>query len=63
MLRLKVFTRRGLLPEGFDKTLAEQAPNFHKWSEAVSKAPSVTGIFDEEVIVAWQKERLAKARV
>ncbi|KAF3759908.1 thioredoxin-like protein [Cryphonectria parasitica EP155] len=62
VLRLKVFAKHGLLPAGLLTAFAEQAPNFHKWSEAVIKSPSVTGIFDEDLLVEKMKVRIAKAK-
>lgn len=51
-----------LLPSSVAKDLEEKAPNFHKWSEAVTASPSVTGIFNEAENVARTKDRLAKAK-
>lgn len=62
MLRLKVFAKHGLLPASLVKSLKEETPNFHKWSEAVIAQTSVHGIFDENVQVPRMKERLAKAK-
>lgn len=62
VLRLKVFSKHGLLPASLVKSLEKTTPNFHKWSEAVVASPSVTGIFNEEAIVANAKERFAKMR-
>lgn len=62
VLRLKVFAKHGLLPASLVHALKETTPNFYKWSEAVVASPSVTGIFDEELMVAKTKERLVKAR-
>lgn len=62
VLRIKVFAKHGLLPGTLAKDLQETTPNFHKWSEAVIKSPSVTKIFDEESNVTTMKGRLAKIR-
>lgn len=62
MLRLKTFAKHGLLPASLIKSLEETTPNFHKWSEAIVKEKSVTGIFNEETIVARTKERIGKAK-
>lgn len=62
VLRLKVFAKHGLLPQSLAKSLEETTPNFHKWSEAVVASPSVTGIFNEEAVVARSKERFAKMK-
>lgn len=42
--------------------LAEKAPNFDKWAKEVIKHPSVTSIWNEEVVWAHTQKRLAKAR-
>lgn len=62
VLRLKTFAKHGLLPAALAKGLEEETPEFHKWSEAVVKHPSVNGIFDEEGNVARFRERIAKAK-
>lgn len=62
VLRLKVFGKHGLLPASLVRSLAETTPRFHAWSEAVVASPSVTGIFDEDKVVAKSRERFAKAR-
>lgn len=43
-------------------SLPERAPKFWKWAEAVAAHPSVTGVFNEETIVAVTKNRLALAK-
>lgn len=62
VLRIKTYAKHGLLPSSVAKDLEEKTPNFHKWSEAVTASPSVTGIFNEAENVARTKDRLAKAR-
>lgn len=62
MLRLKTFAKHGLLPSSLVKSLEEDTPNFHKWSEAVIQEKSVNGIFQVEANVARMKERMAKAK-
>ncbi|KAJ4386123.1 hypothetical protein N0V93_009015 [Gnomoniopsis smithogilvyi] len=62
VLRLKTFAKHGLLPTSLTKSLEETTPNFHKWSEAVVKEKSVTGIFNEDTIVARTKERIGKSK-
>lgn len=62
LIILLMCPKHGLLPSSVTKDLQEKTPNFHKWSEAVSASPSVTGIFNEDENVTRTKERLAKAR-
>ncbi|KAI1879191.1 hypothetical protein JX265_002145 [Neoarthrinium moseri] len=63
VLRLYTFARpeHGLQPISLDD-LAAKAPNFDKWAREVSKHPSVTGIWNEEKMVSYTKERLSKLR-
>ncbi|KAK3695656.1 thioredoxin-like protein [Podospora appendiculata] len=63
VVRLAAYTRAGFYPPSFTKALEERAPNFTKWADAVSKHPSVTGIFDEPVIVESTKARFDKIKV
>lgn len=44
------------------KELPTKAPNFYKWASKVIEHPSVTGIWDEEKIVAGTKARLEKLK-
>lgn len=54
--------KHGLLPSSVAKEVPDKTPNFHKWSEAVSASPSVTGIFNEDENVTRMRKRLEKAR-
>ncbi|KAI1134774.1 glutathione S-transferase domain-containing protein [Hypoxylon sp. FL0543] len=62
VVRLFTLPKHGVLPEHILSDLSAKAPNFYRWGKAVSKHPSVLGIYDEEKIAARTKERLAKAR-
>ncbi|KAI0880524.1 glutathione S-transferase domain-containing protein [Annulohypoxylon maeteangense] len=62
VVRLFTLPRHGLFPEHILGDLSTRAPNFYRWGQAVSKHPSVLVIYDEEVIAARTKERLAKLR-
>ncbi|KAI1413876.1 glutathione S-transferase domain-containing protein [Hypoxylon sp. FL1857] len=62
VVRLFTLPKHGILPEHILSDLSAKAPNFYRWGQAVSKHPSVLGIYDEEKIAARTKERLAKAR-
>ncbi|KAI1383733.1 glutathione S-transferase domain-containing protein [Hypoxylon trugodes] len=61
-LRLFTLPKHGVVPEHILTDLSTKAPNFYRWVEAVSKHPSVTGIYNEEAVVAWAKKRAALAR-
>lgn len=62
VLRLYSSSNFGIIPESVVKDLAAQAPNFHRWAEAVRAHPSVNGIYDEATWVERYKERIAKVR-
>ncbi|KAI2776299.1 glutathione S-transferase domain-containing protein [Daldinia loculata] len=62
VIRLFTLPKHGILPAHILTDISAKAPNFYKWGEAVSKHPSVTGIYNEEDIVKSTKERLAKLR-
>ncbi|KAM0269425.1 hypothetical protein ACHAQH_009753 [Verticillium albo-atrum] len=62
ILRLFSSVNRGLVPKSVSTSLAEQAPNFSRWADAVIKTESVNAIYDEELWVTRIKERIAKAR-
>jgi glutathione S-transferase len=62
VLRLYSLPKFGVLPESILTSLAERAPNFDKWAKVVIKHPSVTSIWDEELVGKKTQERAAKAR-
>lgn len=62
VLRIVKLANAGIYPANLTSLAAERAPSFWKWAQAVSEHPAVTGIFDEEAIVASTKARIAKAR-
>ncbi|KAI6087705.1 glutathione S-transferase domain-containing protein [Hypoxylon rubiginosum] len=62
VVRLFTLPKYGVLPEHILTDLSAKAPNFYRWGEAVSKHPSVLGIYDEELMAAKTKERAAKLR-
>ncbi|KAI1340340.1 thioredoxin-like protein [Xylariaceae sp. FL0016] len=59
IVRLWTFPKYGILPESILSEFSTKAPNFYKWGEAVSKHPSVTGIFDEKAVAERTKQRMA----
>jgi glutathione S-transferase len=61
-LRLVHLSGRDVFPRRLGTCLAEQAPNFWKWAEAVAAHPSVRSIYCEEAVVSFMKERMATAR-
>ncbi|CAJ2512461.1 Uu.00g054760.m01.CDS01 [Anthostomella pinea] len=62
IVRLFTFPKYGLIPRSVLDELSIKAPNFYRWGEAVSKHPSVTGIFDEAVIAERTKQRFAATK-
>jgi len=62
VIRVVRLSNAGIYPTKLSGLVAEKAPAFWKWAQAVSEHPSVTSIFNEEAIVASTKARIAKAR-
>ncbi|KAF2103526.1 thioredoxin-like protein [Rhizodiscina lignyota] len=62
VLRLVSLTKADVYPSRLGSSIAERAPSFWKWAEAVAKHPSVTSIYDEAKIIESTKKRIAKAR-
>ncbi|KAI0846661.1 glutathione S-transferase domain-containing protein [Daldinia vernicosa] len=62
VVRLFTLPKHGILPEHILTDISAKAPNFYKWGQAVSKHPSVIGIYNEEDIAKSTKERVAKLR-
>jgi glutathione S-transferase len=62
VIRLVSLSKAGLYPSKLSSSIAERAPNFWKWAEAVAAHPSVTSIYNEEKVIASTKARIAKAR-
>ncbi|KAJ3013135.1 UNVERIFIED_CONTAM: hypothetical protein HDU68_000863 [Siphonaria sp. JEL0065] len=62
LVRIVSLLKAGVYPQVFADQLQSKTPRFWKWAQVVSAHPSVTGIFDEEKIVAYTKVRLEKAR-
>ncbi|KAI0482065.1 glutathione S-transferase domain-containing protein [Xylariaceae sp. FL0804] len=57
VLRLLSLPHHGVYPRGILDDLSTRAPNFYRWAEAVSKHPSVNGIFDAEAVAKRQLQR------
>ncbi|OTB03820.1 hypothetical protein M426DRAFT_321318 [Hypoxylon sp. CI-4A] len=62
IIRLFTFSKHGIVPKHLLRDLSTKAPNFYRWGDAVSKHPSVKGIFNEDTIVERTKQRIAKLR-
>ncbi|KAJ3494872.1 hypothetical protein NLG97_g3799 [Lecanicillium saksenae] len=62
LLRLFALTKHGVVTESLTKDLAVKAPNFYNWASKVVEHPSVTGIWDEEKVVAGTRAHLEKLR-
>ncbi|KAK3986341.1 thioredoxin-like protein [Cladorrhinum sp. PSN332] len=62
VLRVKTYTQSGIYPTSLWPSIAERAPNFAKWVEAVAAHPSVTSIYDEAAIIEGTKARIAKLK-
>jgi glutathione S-transferase len=61
VIRLPAYYKAGLIPSAVYASLPEKAPNFVKWSEAVTAHPSVNSIYDEDKLLARFKARFAAA--
>ena len=62
MLRLFALTKHGVVTDSLVKDLPTKTPNFYKWASSVIQHPSVTGIWNEEKVVAGTKARLEKLK-
>lgn len=64
VIRAVTLSKHGVYPVSLNRSIADTTPNFHKWAAAVSQHPSITAVFDEDVIVARsraKRERMRKA--
>jgi glutathione S-transferase len=61
ILRIYTYAKTGLLPQSTISGL-NAFPNFSKWAAETIKHPSVTYIWDEEVIVSGTKAKLAQLK-
>lgn len=64
VIRAVTLSKHGVYPASLNRLCKEKTPNFSKWAAAVSSHPSITSVFDEEVIVARsvaKRERMRRA--
>ncbi|RSH77467.1 uncharacterized protein EHS24_003439 [Apiotrichum porosum] len=62
IVRLLALGKGGVYPATLLPAIEAQAPNFWAWAQKVAVHPSVTGIFNEDKVVARTRERIAKLR-
>ncbi|EFW99710.1 glutathione s-transferase [Grosmannia clavigera kw1407] len=62
VLRVVTLSKRGVYPNSLPTVVPAQAPKFWAWAEAVAAHPSVTGIYDEDIVAKSTKSRLEKQR-
>lgn len=62
VIRAVTLSKHGVYPTSLTKQIEEKTPNFHKWATAVSSHPSITSVFDEDVIVARSRAKRARMR-
>ncbi|KAM3452190.1 hypothetical protein MY5147_009488 [Beauveria neobassiana] len=62
LLRLFALPKHGVVTDSLVKDLPTKTPNFYKWASKVIEHPSVTGIWNEEKVVAGTKARLEKLK-
>ena len=62
VIRAVTLSKHGVYPVSLNRGIAEKTPNFHKWATAVSQHPSITSVFDEDVIVARSRAKRERMR-
>ncbi|KAM3430782.1 hypothetical protein NHJ13734_007595 [Beauveria thailandica] len=62
LLRLFALPKHGVVTDSLVRELPTKTPNFYKWASRVIEHPSVTGIWNEEKVVAGTKARLEKLK-
>jgi glutathione S-transferase len=62
VIRAVTLSRHEVYPVSLNKQIAEKAPNFKKWADAVRVHPSITRVFDEDVFVARSRAKRARMR-
>lgn len=62
LLRAATLSKHGVYPQSLNNLIEEKAPNFRRWAVAVCKHPSVTSVFQEDVIVARSKAKRSRMR-
>lgn len=62
VIRAVTLSKHGVYPESLLRLSKDRAPNFHSWAIAISKHPSITSIFDEDVIVARSVAKQGRMR-
>ncbi|KAF3769317.1 thioredoxin-like protein [Cryphonectria parasitica EP155] len=62
VIRAVILSKHGVYPASLNRRAQEEAPRFFKWASAVSRHPSITSIFDEEVIIARSVAKRARMR-
>lgn len=61
-IRLNTLAHTDIYPAQLWPAIEKRAPRFAKWVKAVSAHPSVTSIYDENLIIANARARFAKAQ-
>ena len=62
VIRAITLSKHGVYPKSLNAQIEAKAPNFHRWASAVCRHPSITSIFDEDVIVARSRAKRARMR-
>lgn len=52
VVRAVALSRHGVYPHGLNEQIEAAAPRFWRWARAVCEHPSITAVFEEDVIVA-----------
>ncbi|ORY61573.1 thioredoxin-like protein [Pseudomassariella vexata] len=63
VIRAVTLSKHGVYPTSLNAQIEAQTPNFYKWATAVCSHPSITAVFDEEVIVARSRAKRTRMRV
>ncbi|RYP02176.1 hypothetical protein DL764_005927 [Monosporascus ibericus] len=62
VIRAVTLSKHGVYPKSLNAQIEAKALNFHKWASEVCKHPSITSIFDEDVIVARSRAKRSRMR-
>ncbi|KAJ0120983.1 glutathione s-transferase domain-containing protein [Diaporthe amygdali] len=62
VIRAVTLSNHGVYPTSLNRRIESEAPSFHRWAKATSSHASITGVFDEAVIVNRSVAKRARMR-